>query len=155
MSGMCGGEGRDVSHFPLLFLQLLKSKKPFAAARRFLILGFIYLTRVFYSYFRFYTTFLKVKIFFVFFFHILFLQYIYLFSVMLHLYLLSSPLLHSCLILLFSLRFTYRRVCILKKKLVRLRENYPYSHVQLCLCVSDAWIKKTNFPIRNPRIARS
>lgn len=47
MGGICGGEGRDVSHFPLLFFTIAKIKKPFATARRFLILGFIYLTRVF------------------------------------------------------------------------------------------------------------
>lgn len=47
MGGIWGGEGRDVSHFPLLFFTIAKIKKPFATARRFLILGFIYLTRVF------------------------------------------------------------------------------------------------------------
>lgn len=116
MGGIGDGDGRDVSHFPLLFFTIAKIKKPFAAAHRFLILGFIYLTRVFYSYFRFYTAFLKVKIFFVIFFHILFLQYIYLFfCYFASVFAFLSLLLHSSLILLFSLRFTYRRVCILKK----------------------------------------
>lgn len=82
-SGTVAGNGAGCQPFSSLIFTIAKIKKPFAAASRFLILGFVYLTRVFmllYSYFRFYTACLKVKIFFViFFFHILFLQYIYLF----------------------------------------------------------------------------
>lgn len=151
MTGMGGMSAIFLSYF----FTIAKIKKPFAAARRFLILGFIYLTRVFYSYFRFYTAFLKVKIFFVIFSYTFSPIYILIF--LLFCICICLPLSFTAFVsnITIFLKVYLSQSLYIKKKLVRLREKlslFARTFVSVCVRYLN---KKTNFPIRNPRIARS
>lgn len=100
---------------------------------------------LFYSYFRFYTACLKLKIFFVIFSYTFSPIYILIF-LLFCICILPSSFLHSSLILLFFLKVYLSQSLCIKKKLVRLREKLSlFARIFVCVCVRCLDKKKTLF----------